>query len=587
MSRFFQILLPGKGYLPTWMRPIVNQWPLMLAYIILIGWSSLTSHPFYRWFLIFLHAYLVAWLVQLFHSKVVKGMVYLLLFVFFLTELILSSCFLMTISPTVLTLVGETNARESAEFFQSVFAHPKFASVVGIAALMLVLTVLAEWKRTVVVKLLSRRPVVRGLAVVSALLLVGGFLFSYCYITLTRCQTMAEIEEWQSHRRHPADAVTKLYSSLLCVHRTGREMEMFIEQVRQVKAVPQADADSVNVVFVIGESYIKKHTPLYGYPLQTTPFLSAEQKAGRLFAFTDVVAPYNQTSRVVRNLFSCNSLGDHESWSSKPPLTAVFKKNGFYVTMYDNQKAFGVSDWFAFSLNTYLYDPSLLDSCYHEMNDSSYFYDEGLIDAFMRKPRKAHPCRLAIFHLMGQHVMPHERYPHSGTVNYHRFTADSIRRFRHESWLTDKMYEMIAEYDNATLYNDEVMRRIIGLYDNENTVVVYLSDHGEEVYDYRARYGRASWDLDGDYRQTLEWQYCVPLMVWCSDKYQKCHPKVMDMIRHSLNKPLMLDNTCHLLFHLAGINTPYYIKERDVLSPDYHCPPRLVNDKIDLSAYFH
>lgn len=49
----------------------------------------------------------------------------------------------------------------------------------------------------------------------------------------------------------------------------------------------------------------------------------------------------------------------------------------------------------------------------------------------------------------------------------------------------------------------------------------------------------------------------------------------------SLTKPLMLDNLCHLLFHLGGVKTCYYIPERDVLSEKYNCPARLINGKTD------
>ena len=36
----------------------------------------------------------------------------------------------------------------------------------------------------------------------------------------------------------------------------------------------------INIVVVIGESYIKHHSWLYGYPLETTPHLSAEKDSG-------------------------------------------------------------------------------------------------------------------------------------------------------------------------------------------------------------------------------------------------------------------------------------------------------------------
>ena len=41
----------------------------------------------------------------------------------------------------------------------------------------------------------------------------------------------------------------------------------------------------------------------------------------------------------------------------------------------------------------------------------------------------------------------------------------------------------MAHYDNATRWNDEVINRILRNFANEDAVVVYFSDHGEEVYD--------------------------------------------------------------------------------------------------------
>ena len=65
-----------------------------------------------------------------------------------------------------------------------------------------------------------------------------------------------------------------------------------------------AEADSVNVVVIIGESFIKRHSNIYGYPLLTNPRLTAERDSGRLAVFTDYVSPSNLTSTSLRNLLA-------------------------------------------------------------------------------------------------------------------------------------------------------------------------------------------------------------------------------------------------------------------------------------------
>lgn len=563
----------------SFMRPIVEQWPLMLAYIVLIGWSSVTKNPIPRWMLIFLHAYMLAAVVTFSKSKVVKALAYIVIYVLFTTEITLEWIFGMNISPNVIMLFVETNARESKEFLESMLDKPQLWQVPLCVAGMIILNIIVEKNRLRVnqwCKGPKTTKVLRGIAII---LLVGGVIFSYNYVKLFLCDEMNEVDEWRSHMRNPDDLVTKVVVSFYDMSIAEKEMSRVITLAEQVEALPQsASNDSLNVIVVIGESYIREHAALYGYPLQTTPFLSHEQKEGRLFVFTDMVSPYNQTTRVIRNLLSCNSLGHHEDWSSAPPFTAIYKKNGYHVTMYDNQKNFDMGFVFAYSLNTYLYHPQIMKACYHETNDSTSEFDGQMVDDYQKRQT---PCakRLVLFHLLGQHVGFEYRYP----KNFAYFNEDSLS-FRKEPWLTKDMREDIVHYDNATRYNDHVLQQIIGLYDQQNTIVVYLSDHGEEVYDYRENSGRDDWGMGSDPRQVLRWQYMVPFVVWCSDKYAATHPDIIKQLQNATSRPAMLDNVCQLLFHLSDLKTPYYNKTRDVLSSDYVCPKRILNESIDCDS---
>lgn len=564
-------------------KPIAEQWPLMLVYIVLIGWISVTKNPIPRWFLIFLHAYLLASVVTLCRSRIVKALAYLIIYILFTTEIVLEWIFGMNISPTVITLLVETNARESREFMESLLSKPQLWQVPLCIIGMAVLNIIVEKNRQRVrgwIKGSKTVKILKGLAIA---LLIGGIIFSYNYISLLKCKEMNDVDEWRSHMRHPDDLVTKVMVSLYDMHIAEKEMAGVIRMAEQIEVMPQTTRDdSLNIIVVIGESYIREHAALYGYPLQTTPFLSHEQQEGRLFVFTDMVSPYNQTTRVIRNLLSCNSLGHGEDWSSAPPFTAVFKKNGYHVAMYDNQKNADMGFVFAYSLNTYLYHPQIMENCYHETNDSTFEFDGQLIDDYRNKSTLSASRRLILFHLLGQHIGFQYRYPKA----YTHFTADSIR-FRKESWLTDEMREDIVHYDNATRYNDDVMKQIISLYNQENTVVIYLSDHGEEVFDYRDNLGRDDWSMGSDPKQVLRWQYMVPFIVWCSDKYAATHPDVTEQLRQATDRPAMLDNVCQLLFHLSGLYTSYYHQDRDVLSPDYRCPKRIINESIDCDSLLH
>lgn len=200
-------------------------------------------------------------------------------------------------------------------------------------------------------------------------------------------------------------------------------------------------------------------------------------------------------------------------------------------------------------------------------------YDDQLIEDFATTPMKPGKYNLVIFHLWGQHVDPACRYPHN--KKFVHFTAKDIKR--KETYLTESKKQDIANYDNATYYNDYVVGRIIDLFRNTNSVIVYMADHGEEVYDYRDSKGRVN-ALSGQYKEFLKCQFDIPLMIWCSDIYKKRHPQIINEIKASQSKPFMSDNICQVFFHLSGLKTNYYVPKRDLLSPDFQIRERILGN---------
>lgn len=329
--------------------------------------------------------------------------------------------------------------------------------------------------------------------------------------------------------------------------------------------------DSLNVVLVIGESYIKHHSPLYGYALNTTPFMKKEQAEGRLFVFDDVVTTANKTTVAIKNMLSCNDTSNKEVWSDFPYFPAIFKKAGYEVYFWDNQRDVDPHAEFSFTLNSYLYDPTICELSYTKRNGKSYHLDGEIVTSFCDSVNiKDNKYNLVLFHLVGQHFDFNERFPH--IKEFECFTPDSINR--KELWLTREKKQQIANYDNATLYNDYVISRIADTFANSNTFLVYLPDHGEEVFDFRDRVGRDFGSLF--FAEKLKYEYEIPFVIWCSNNYKNRHPQVVDAIRHALNRPFMNDNICHMLFNIGGIRTSFYRAKSDLLSPSYQCARRLV-----------
>ena len=141
---------------------------------------------------------------------------------------------------------------------------------------------------------------------------------------------------------------------------------------------------------------------------------------------------------------------------------------------------------------------------------------------------------------------------------------------------------LIAQYDNATLYNDFVIASIINKFKNTNSVLIYFSDHGEEVFELRDYNGHGNAALSPD----LKYQIRVPLMIWMSDSYKKYHKKIYDKAISNKHTPIITDDISHTILGIGGLSTPFYKPQRDFLNDKYNKKKhRIVLNTIDYDSY--
>lgn len=478
--------------------------------------------------------------------------------------------------------MAETDTRESAEFIKNfLFSEAALMSVLfglffGFFAFVL------EYANRSYGQKWGKVPVVFRKIILFFMVLawVVGCYHSRAYISLFTANTTEGVTHWKDkYECKPQDPISGLLYGFRGVVVTGEEMKKSVQTTQMMdrnNSICTQD-DSINVVLVIGESYIKHHAGIYGYDKATTPRLEEAQKRGELFVFNNAVTPYASTSKVIRNILCCNSTSRHEQWFAYPYFLAIFKDAGYQVFLWDNQRSMSPGAGFTFALNSFLYDNEVKKLSYTRYNEEGYQYDEELLQSFDDNIKLTHNYNFVIYHLLGQHVDAKDRFPHDKEnchFNYHDVTLKA-------AYLTKEKRQEIADYDNATLYNDKVIGRIFQRFRNSSSVVVYISDHGEEIYDYRDSKGRIQGDLT---KEMLKYQYEIPFMVWCSDKYQKKHPDIVEAIRQAVNRPVMSDDICHLMFHLGGIKTKYYKSERDYISADFRPCKRIVNDTADYDS---
>ena len=202
----------------------------------------------------------------------------------------------------------------------------------------------------------------------------------------------------------------------------------------------------------------------------------------------------------------------------------------------------------------------LLSLCFDYRNHELYQYDDDFVNTYKDKMFTL-PKSLVIIHLKGQHFDAALRYPES----YAFFSSSDIPR----DDLTESQKQQVAIYDNATRYNDMVLSHIMDIYRHHDAVMVYLSDHGEQVYDGPDHhYGREFGGLTD--HETLKNVFEIPLLVWCSDTYQKNHPGKYDQIRKSASRHICTADLPYFLLDLADIDCNFQKHNRSYIHPHFN-----------------
>ena len=362
--------------------------------------------------------------------------------------------------------------------------------------------------------------------------------------------------------------VFKTYQSLVQFFDEHSSFERSEVANRNIEASRSEKSTPRNLVIIIGESFNRHHSSLYGYDHLTNPRLS---QLDHLYVFDDVVSPINGTSPVFKSFLSMASVGDSLEWCDVPLFPAFFKHVGYNVTFFSNQfvKRIDMTPWDASA--GFFNNPRIEPCLFSHRNSQKHPYDEGLIDEFkeQRATVESDSLNLLFFHLMGQHVDTDQRFP-KGRETFH---ASDYQRPE----LTEEQAQEVANYDNATCYNDSVVSEIIKLYQDKDALILYFADHGDEANDYRPHIGR-DFHLNVVGAPGLHCQLDVPFLICLTDSCSLLHPELEQQIAAAVHRPFMLDDLPHMLLEIAGIQTPWFKPSRSLINEQFDTHRRRIID---------
>lgn len=316
-----------------------------------------------------------------------------------------------------------------------------------------------------------------------------------------------------------------------------------------------------NVILIIGESTTRNHMGLYGYSLDTNPLLKKLEEKGNLFKYTDVISPHGQTIPSMKKILTFYNGQSEKEWHEYNNIIDIMKKSGYKTYWFSNQESSGIvgnlpaafanrSDVVLFNLNRdsaeevfEAYDKQIVEKSVNEVSGDKNFI---------------------IYHLLGTHKGYSYRYPEEFSV----FKSEDIKRDN----LDDEQRKTVSEYDNAVLYNDYVVKSIIDIYKDSDSIVIYLSDHGEEVYDFRdvADHGEGN---------ISHYMVEIPFIIYVSDKFKENYPELVEKIRNSTSRPYMTDDIIHTILDISGVETKDYNPTRSVVDDKFIQRDRLIHDK--------
>ena len=457
----------------------------------------------------------------------------------FVVDIFLYLNFNFLLAQDAIDIMAQTTSTEAKSFLSTYVTFKfLFCTVLSIVLLIWLLNGIAS-------KLAHRKTVSIGFMILS---LIGAIIYIVTIANYVFYHNGRSIPQLHSFTR-------TAYSSTVLLNKY-KQIVALRDNNGKVKASMPSNSVST-IIVVIGESFSSYHSSLYGYSKETNPLLAKRVVDGSLTVYKDVATYSDHTEMVMCSFFPLNKQPD--IFFTDPLFPVCFKVAGYNTLMLDNQ-------YFVGNGLTFLTDAKLSSLMFDYRNTKNYQYDGEMLQEIQYKDVP----QLIVLHLQGQHYTYSDRYPEQ----FKCFTRNDY------SNISEEQKDIVAHYDNATLYNDYVVDQIIKSNEDKDCLIVYFSDHGEEVFeidDYMG-HGNAAFRSDPTY------QIKVPLFIWTSQLFCEKHGEKAKRIKESAEKPIITSDLSHFLLDVADISTDKFNPEQSFINDRYKISKRMILNSIDYEA---
>ncbi|MDO5461663.1 MAG: phosphoethanolamine transferase, partial [Bacteroidales bacterium] len=286
-------------------------------------------------------------------------------------------------------------------------------------------------------------------------------------------------------------------------------------EYKQEPSVECGDKKPDFIVLVVGESFSKEHSSLYDYDKETNPLLKKLVTDSSLFVCNDVVSACTKTIPAMKSIMTSyvDEMRDSIDWYQCLTLIEIMQSINYRSVWVSNQSRVGFFD--------------NVSGCFAELCDESVFanerglngYDEVLLPIIHDIVDSDSLQMFLIVNLMGSHISYNSRYP----ASFSNFEPD-----------------------------DSVVYEIIKIFEQKDAFVLYISDHGQDVFKSSNEY--AGHAINGN-PVSEQVSVKIPMFFYTSPAFLNKHPELYNRIRSTINRPYRTDSVMYTIMDVAGIET--------------------------------
>lgn len=346
--------------------------------------------------------------------------------------------------------------------------------------------------------------------------------------------------------RYYANPIYSIYSLGEYIHKNFKSGAGAVQVIGADAHIPTTDTDRELIILVVGEAARADRFSLNGYTKETNPLLKKED----IINFSNMYSCGTSTAVSTPCMFS---IFGREGYSDSKAHTTenlldVLQHAGTHVLWRDNN-----SDSKGVALNVRYEN---FKTAKNNPVCDAECRDEGMLSGLQEyiAAQKSGDV-LIVLHQMGNH----------GPAYYKRYPA-SFERFKpvcKTNELENCTREQISNsYDNAILYTDYFLSKVIGLLKNNSadfeTAMVYMSDHGESL-------GENGLYLHGlPYFVAPDTQKHIAAVMWFGEGFKIDK----NALRAKSAKTYSHDHLFHTILGLMEIDTTVYDKTKDIVHSD-------------------